>query len=126
MRLEILAIEAFLGTKKLPALISRDKPVDYIEIRKINSDAIALSLIKFLATVRILLPLITSKQIAFSSGPSATYCDLPQIPKAPNKKKPKIKTVSMFAARARNIIAFYQTVMTRSYLQNQTNSTRHN
>ena len=99
IRLEISAIEAFLGTKKLPALICRDKPVDSIEIRKINSDAIALTLIKFLATVRMLLPLMTSKQIAFSSGPSATYCDFPQIPKVPNKKKLKIKTVSMFDAR---------------------------
>ena len=65
--------------------------------------------------------LLTSKQIAFSSGPSATYCDFPQIPKAPNKKKLKIKTVSMFDAKERNIIAIYPTVMKRSYLQNQTN-----
>ena len=64
MRLDISAIEAFLGTRKLPALIRLDKPLDSIDTRKIKSDEIALSFTKFLATVRRVLPLPTLKQIA--------------------------------------------------------------
>jgi hypothetical protein len=64
MRLDISAIEAFLGTRKLPALIRLDKPLDSIDTRKIKSDEIAFSFTKFFATVRRVLPLPTLKQIA--------------------------------------------------------------